>query len=243
MYRFLTATVAIGLAAVIGMGLVVPGGGTASAQVGGSSSGGLTVIGSASTSVEPDLAVLSLSVTALEPTAVAAVTAANFATAEVIVALRIQRVATEDIRTTSISLDQEFEFTGSCAAVPVGFRFTNSLRVTVRDLDAVGATIDGAVAAAGDNLRLDGISFDVSNRTEIEDELRLSAIDQAIARAQAIAARAGVSLGRIVAISDLGFASPVSVDFGDGVDEALATPVFGGTQEIVMSVQIQFELR
>ena len=122
-------------------------------------------------------------------------------------ALRIQGVATEDIRTTSISLVQEFEFTGSRGAVPVGVRFTTSLRVTVRDLDVVGATIDGAVAAAGDNLRLGGISFDVSNRTEIEDELRLSAIDQAIARAQAIAARAGVSLGRIVAISDLGFAS------------------------------------
>ena len=65
-------------------------------------------------------------------------------------------------------------------------------------------------------------------------------MDDAIAKAQAIAERAGVQLGRAILIEEVGFASPVSVDAIAFDEAAGATPVFGGTDEITVSVRMVF---
>ena len=109
-------------------------------------------------------------------------------------------------------------------------------------VEALGGVIDAAVGAAGDDVSLGGIQFLVSNRSAIEDEVRLAAIDDAIEKAQAMAGRAGIDLGSAIVLEEIGFASPARVD-SIAFDEAFAaTPVFGGSDEISVSVRMVFEI-
>ena len=150
-------------------------------------------------------------------------------------------VAVKDIRTTNVSLRPEYEFALS-RRILVGFRFSNSIRVTVRDTDSVGPVIDRAVSAGGDLVSLGNIAFQVSNRSALEDRARLSAIDDAIAKAEAMAARAGVVLGRAISIREVGFATPFAVPFEAAPDVGFATPIFTGTDDIIVRVEMQFEI-
>ena len=199
----------------------------------------LYVTGNATAAVEPDLALFDFSVSALAPTASAARTNANRAVVDVIVALRGLGIATTDLRTTSISLFEEFDFSRD-RPVRTGFRFSNALRVTVRDLATVGEVIDATVTAGGDLVSISDIQFAVSNQAEILRDLLVAAVRDAIEQANLIADAAGVTLGRIAYISPFFPRGPVfeapAAEFGAGA------PVFGGTQELSASVQITYEI-
>lgn len=228
------------LAAVFGVGLVgLTGPGRAEAQTG--QLGTLSVTGSASVSVQPDGSSLDLTVSRLESTASLAQTRANVTMARVLSALMQEGLEAADLRTLRISLFEEFDFTES-GRERIGFRFSNTIRVTIDGVEALGDVIDAAVGAGGDDVSLGGIQFLVSNRSQIEDEVRLSAIDDAIAKAQAMAARAGVELGRAIVIEEIGFATPSRVPEIAFDEAVVATPVFGGTDEITVSVRMVFEI-
>ena len=192
--------------------------------------------------LQPDGSSLDLTVSRLEPTASLAQARANTTMGRVLSALMGEGLEAADLRTIRISLFEEFDFTES-GRERIGFRFSNTIRVTIDGVEALGDVIDAAVGAGGDDVSLGGIQFLVSNRSEIEDDVRLAAIDDAVAKAQAMAARAGVELGRAIVIEEIGFATPSRAqEFA--LDEAVAAPtlVFGGTDEITVSVRMVFEI-
>ena len=153
----------------------------------------------------------------------------------------VASVTTDDLKTTGISLYAEYDYTET-GRVLRGFRFSNSLLITVTDMDQVGEILDLIIIAGGDDVAIDNIGFTVSNRAEIEDEVRLAAIDNALAKAAAMAERAGVTLGRAITITESGGATPVFFEAPAMEERAFATPVFSGSQEVQVSVYIEFEI-
>ncbi len=226
------------LAIIAGIAVQAGGGGRVYAEE-PPQEGTLSVTGSATVTATPDEATLDLTVSALEDSAVGAITSASTAMNDVIAAVFAQGIATEDIRTTSISLRPEYEFALD-RRILVGFRFTNSIRVTVRDIDDVGPVIDSAVVAGGNLLSLDNIAFQISNRSLLEDQARLGAIDDAIRKASAMADRAGLALGRVISMREVGFFTPTPIVFEAAPAPSFATPVFTGTQEITSRVEMVF---
>ena len=77
---------------------------------------------------------------------------------DVIAAVRDQGVAQEDIQTTDYSIYPEYDYSGQRERI-VGYRVTNMLQVTVRDIDQSGAVIDAATAAGGDASQVGGVSL------------------------------------------------------------------------------------
>ena len=240
MARIRTLWLGIAVLAAVGISaLALSGGSTAEAQT--PEEGTLTVTGSAAVTVEPDGASIEITVSALENTAGRAQSAAAASMGRVRSALLAQGVEDADIQTVRISLFEEFDF-GEEGRRRIGFRFSNTIRVTTDGVDAIGAVIDAAVTAGGDRVSINSIQFLVSNRAEAEDAARLAAIDDAQRKAEAMATRAGVSLGRVSVIEETGFSSPVAVE-GPAFDEALAgTPVFGGSEQISASVRMIFRI-
>ena len=240
---------ATGLAAVLAFGLL----GGASAQdpepepppdppvESTTTPGSLTVTGNAVASVTPDEATIWITVSSLKPSAVAAHAAANTSTVSVLSSLMQAGLTTDDLKTTGISLYAEYDYTET-GRVLRGFRFSNSLLITVTDMDQVGEILDLIIIAGGDDVAIDNIGFTVSNRAEIEDEVRLAAIDNALAKAAAMAERAGVTLGRAITITESGGATPVFFEAPAMEERAFATPVFSGSQEVQVSVYIEFEI-
>jgi hypothetical protein len=103
------------------------------------------------------------------------------------------------VRTVGYDIQQEFDFE-SGKRVPRGFVARNTIQVTVDQIDRTGEIIDASVQ--GGATSVSGVSFDLKNRAAAErDALRLAVAD-ARARADAVAAGAGLRVDRVVKIEE-----------------------------------------
>ena len=103
---------------------------------------GIHASGSGVASGEPDIAVISLGVEALRDSVSEARSDAASALGAVVAALREAGVAEDDIRTAYFSIDPRYEYLRDGEQELRGFQVTNTLNVTVRDLNATGDIVD-----------------------------------------------------------------------------------------------------
>jgi uncharacterized protein YggE len=104
-------------------------------------------------------------------------------------------IAGDDLQTEQVSV---YPRTSDDGMSIVGYDASNTVRATIRDLDQAGGIVDEAVAAGANQVY--GPSLTVSD-TEAQYSAAVdAAFDDARARAQAIADKAGVTLGAPVAI-------------------------------------------
>ena len=131
------------------------------------SNGGITVSGSATISVEPDLAILDMGVEAFGKTVSFARSDAAIAMDAIVSSLKSEGVLEKDIQTQRLNISPKYEwkdiFVGSQVTNKqflTGYSVTNSVRVKIRNLDRVGRIVDSASESGGDFVRVNGISFD-----------------------------------------------------------------------------------
>ena len=124
---------------------------------------------------------------------------------------------------------------------PTGYRVTNNAVVKVRDLASVGAVIDEVVEAGGDATRVDGVWFSAEDTTEARRQAREMAMKDAVARADELAAHAGVTRGKLLNASEDSYGGGIYYD-DFAVMEARGTPISGGELEIRVSVYASFAI-
>ena len=152
----------------------------------------------------PDMATVSLSVVSQADDTATALSENSAAMQKVIEALKQDGIAESDFQTSNFSVSPRYQQVksddGSMTSEIVGYEVQNGLTVRVRDLSKLSAVLDQAVKlgvnAGG------GISFSNSDPTAAEDEARREAVANALAKAETLAEAAGVSLGRVVSISE-----------------------------------------
>ncbi|RPI53513.1 MAG: DUF541 domain-containing protein, partial [Chloroflexi bacterium] len=173
----------------------------------------ITVVGIGTAGVAPDIARVTIGVEILAPTVAEAVEQNETTMAAVLAALRAAGIADRDIQTTnySITLERYGEPTPrpdvateegvAEEAVTFNYRFSNMVTVTVRDLDAVAEVVDAVVEAGANNIW--GVSFTVEDMSAAQANARGEAIEDARARAEALAELSGVTLGPVMSISEV----------------------------------------
>ena len=131
----------------------------------------------------------------------------------------------------------------------MGYQVSNSVAIKIRALDDAGDIIDEVVAAGGDVLRINGVSFTVEDPKPFMAQLREDAVNDALTKAKHFASLTSVSLGRLVFISESGGSVPVARGFDErAFGLAAAAPAFestsisGGALELRMRVQAVFEI-
>jgi len=204
--------------------------------------GTIVVGGTGRVAVEPDVADLQLGVSIARPTVNAARADAAAAMTSILAAVRAAGVADPDIRTTLVSVQPRYDYRDGKPPVLTGYDLSNSVQVTVRDLAALGAVIDGSLGAGATSM--DSLSFRLDDPTDAERAARLAAVAQARSRADVLAEAAGVS---IVAVSDIvegggpgpGYPQPKAARM---MLADSATPVQAGTTEVSVSVTVSFRL-
>jgi uncharacterized protein len=208
-------------------------------QPGGSASGtlpGITVTGMGRSSAVPDVADWSFGVQADEETASAALEGAADATRAIIDALRDAGIAEEDLRTESVSL---WPRTTDDGRAVIGYTASSSVHATVRDLGKAGSVVDAAVRAGANQVY--GPSLRVSDSRAQYREAADAAIDDARAKAEALAAKAGLTLGTPVAIVESGGGVPGPLyDRAMAGAEAAGVPIEPGTSEISAVLTVTF---
>lgn len=203
----------------------------------------ITVPGHGAVRVAPDVADVRLGVVTIRPTAGAARTAAASTMEAVLGAVRESGVDTRDIRTALLSLDAVRDYSDGSQRI-TGYQLANTVEATIREIDATGSVIDGALAAGATSL--DGLSFRLDDPTEALAEARRLAVADARRRAETLAAEARVQLGRVSGIVEGGAVAPgpprpVAM-FRAKIESDAATPVESGTSELAVDVTVEFAI-
>ena len=129
------------------------------------------------------------------------------------------------------------------AAQPEGwFVVNNTLRVKVRDLNRLGDVLSTATAAGANSIW--GVELQLDNPDPLLAEARDKAIQDALAKAQRLAATSGVQLGEILSIQEHGGSSPGPQAAGMlcARDAKSSVPIEAGSLELNAGVTIRFEL-
>ena len=206
----------------------------------------ILVKGTGNVVAPPDIARLSLGVESIAGTVSEARGAAAAALDAIVGELRGHGVSNDDIKTTSFNIKSEYDYHSGREPRFIGFRVSNFLNVTVRDLEVVGELIDAAAKAGGDMTRVNNINFDIKNRADAQREAWKLAARDAIAQADLFAAETGITRGAPVSISTV---SPSLDDYADRGMVAYAqsepepdTPILPGSLSIEATVTIAFAI-
>jgi uncharacterized protein len=194
----------------------------------------IVVSGNGAVSTTPDRAQLSLGVSTDGKTASAALRANAAEMTKVIAAIKGQGIAAADIKTELVSLSPRYSQNGDAV---VGYTATNSVGVTLRNLDKTGPVIDAAVDA-GSN-QISGPNLVRSDQSALYRQALRAAIADARAKAQTIARASGLKLRRITDVSESGGPTPVT-DAAAKVGVATPTPIEPGTQLVTASLTVTF---
>ena len=161
----------------------------------------LQVSGLGKASGTPDLANLSLGVSVTDDTVADARSAAAEAMADVLAALKAEGVADADVTTSHFQIYQDYDY-GPEGREPLGYTVSNGVNVKVRQIDDVAAVIDAAVAAGGDYIEFNHISFAFSDTAAMEKEARQAAVANMQEKAGQLAEFAGRELGDLKMLSE-----------------------------------------
>ncbi len=129
----------------------------------------------------------------------------------------------------------------------VGYTIRQTLFVKIRDFDKTGDILSGVVISGANNIS--SLSFTIDDEKAVQKEARNVAIKEARDKAKEIAKAAKFRLGDIISINE-GFSSPI-VRYGIGGETAmsfkdtgaLAPSIEPGSQDVVINITIQYEIR
>jgi uncharacterized protein len=191
----------------------------------------------------PDVAYVEMGVDIVNSDVSAAVTEANAAMESLTAAIAGAGVAEEDIRTTNFNVWSDFfdPQTGAQTTERI-YHVQNMVRVTVRDVDQVSTIIDAGLSAGANSIF--GLNFGIDDTTELEQEARLEAIENARDRAQKLADAMGVTLGDPIVIAETfgGGVGPVFDVAQAGFGGAGGPPINGGQLSITTQINVTFAI-
>jgi uncharacterized protein YggE len=200
----------------------------------------LNIAGSAQVHVAPDAALIATGVVTDGDTAAAALKANSAAVAKVLDAIRSFGVEAKDLQTSGLSLEARTSRPAVSSANDrphiIGYTAVNAVTVRARDLGKLGDLIDKVVAAGAN--RIDGIEFIVSNQEGLLDEARRKAVADAKDKADLYARAAGVTLGKVMSLTEES-GSPVPRAMGRAMAMSAAAPVPVEAGEMTLSVQVR----
>ncbi len=197
----------------------------------------INVTGEGIVDVAPDIATMTIGVTTQGTTAAEALAANSAGLAAVMARLTQAGIAAGDMQTSNLSLNPNWTGYDSSTPTISGFVASNMLTVRVRALDTLGTVLDAAVTDGANTLN--GVVFGLADPDPAMNEARKAAVADARARAELLAAAAGVPLGKIVSITEaggMGMAMPMfRADAG-------AVPVAGGELAITAAVTVIYQI-
>lgn len=209
----------------------------------------ITVTGEGHSDVAPDMAIIDLGVVKDGKTAREALDANNKAMSEVMKALKDAGIAERDLQTSGFTISPQYHFPQNengenKPPVLVGFQVANMLSLRIRDLAKLGAILDQTVTL-GVN-QTGGIRFTNDKPESAISEARKRAVEDAIAKAKELTQAAGISLGRVLEMSETSYRpqpvpmmrSAMAKDFA-----AEAVPVAAGETSYSVNVTVTFALQ
>lgn len=207
----------------------------------------LNVTGTGTVYMEADRASASLGVTLSGEDLAQVQKQANEAVIAICAALQSAGISEKDISTNYIYISPRYDYSGEIEKM-IGYTINNSLTITTENIDSIGAYIDAAFAAGANTF--DSISFTVEDDGEARKQALELAVQDAMGKAEVIAAAAGRKLGTIIEINEGSQSGYYADNAAGGVRyaESAAGAVDAGTTvraaqvSVTASVQIRYAM-
>jgi uncharacterized protein YggE len=196
----------------------------------------VSVSANGSVSAVPDIAHISAGVATEAESAKAAIARNSAVMAKVIDGLKEAGIDAKDIRTTSLNVEPRYK---ERSTIVSGYRVSNLVRLTVRDVKRLGEIVDQAIALGAN--QVSQIAFDVADPERLKDEARLVAMENARRRGELYAKAAGAQLGPVLRIAE-GSSHP-NVPVSGVETRYAAAPVEAGTRRLEVQVSVVYALR
>jgi uncharacterized protein YggE len=147
-----------------------------------------------------------------------------------------------NIRTSQLSLQPRYDYQDRRSPKISGYEARNTITVKSDNLDKVGPMLDALVKAGINNIN--GIVFSVSDPKEAMSRAREQAIQEAKAKALAMAKAAGVKLGPLLSLDENNYnPQPRPMMMSMRVESDASTPVSAGEQSMSVTVNLSYAIQ
>ncbi len=198
----------------------------------------VTVVGSGKVQGTPDTVTADVGIEVVAPDVTTAMKQVNERQKAVIDALSGRGFGAEDISTTTVNVQPQL---GENATV-TGYRATNDIAVTMRELDAAPDALAIVINVGGNAARINSVTYSIQDDSQLVSDARARAFEDARNRAQQYADLSGLSLGKILSISEAPESNPPRpVPVPQGA-MAADVPLEPGRQTVSFAVTAIWEL-
>ena len=198
----------------------------------------VTVVGSGKVQGSPDTLTADVGIEVVAPDATAAMNQASDRQKAVLDALSGRGFDAKDISTTAVTVQPQL---GDNAAV-TGYRATNNIAVTMREIDAAPEALATVVNVGGNAARINSVTYSIQDDSQMVSDARARAFEDARNRAQQYADLAGLSLGSVLSISEAPEANPPRPVPVPQSAMAADVPLQPGQQTVSFAVTATWEL-
>ncbi len=190
----------------------------------------VTVVGAGEVQGTPDTLTVSASIEFVAPDVTGAMNQTSDRQQAVINALVNAGVDRKDISTTQVSLQPQFA--GGDSTAIIGYRASNSIDVKIRQLDAASQALALIVSTGGDATRINSVNYSIEDDSQLVKDARSRAFNDAKDRAEQYAQLSGLSLGKVISISEAAGGTPPPTPLQRGAEMASAVPLEPGQQTV-----------
>ncbi len=198
----------------------------------------VTVVGSGEVQGTPDTVTADVGIEVVAPDVTAAMNQTNERQQAVITALTADGIDAADISTTAVNLQPQY----GDNSVVTGYRAGNSINVKIRQLDNASRALATIVDTGGNAARINSVSFSIEDDSKLVSDARTRAFEDAKGRAQQYAELSGMSLGRIISISESPRGTPPQPFPVPAQAKVADVPLQPGQQTIGFAVTAVWEL-
>jgi uncharacterized protein YggE len=207
----------------------------------------------------PNLATVDLGVMTQAATATDAKNQNDTKVNQVIAFVKQQGIAAADIQTQQLNLYPQQSYggvlvPGGVPTIPkvTGYQAQQTVEIKVHGVDkdqsVLEKVLDGAVNNGANEV--DGVNFSFNNPDSLQQQAEDQAIANAKVKAQALAQAAGITLGKVVSVSEtnsvipgpMPYAISNAVGMGGGTS-SVAPNVQPGSQDVTESMTVTFEVK
>lgn len=198
--------------------------------------------------VTPNIAKISLGIQDNGPSLKSVQNSVNTKSKSLTDTLKRLGIAESDIKTNSYNVYPQYDYNSATQKI-TGYQISIDYEVIVKDFDKVNDVVV-ASTSAGANM-IGGITFDLNEATKTEktNEARAEAVKNAKIKAEGLASAAGITLGKVINVSENQPQNfrPIAFAGKGAVGLSGSTPVQPdiqpGTTEIDVTVSLSYEVR
>ncbi|OWU69913.1 membrane protein [Marinibacterium profundimaris] len=200
----------------------------------------IRVTGEGRVAAAPDTATITMGVTEQADAAHAAMSQVSVSVAAILERLEEIGIAPEDVQTQRLTVNPVWSnrnYSEGEAEI-TGFVANNAISVRIRDLPSLGDVLDRILEEGGNDFS--GLQFSVQDPEPLVNEARRAAVADARAKAELYAEAAGVSLGAVQRIEEMGGSPrPMMMEMA-AASRGSSVPIAEGEVTVEASVNMVF---